>query len=686
MPRTAFTLFIKSLLLLAALARPAAAQEACSAPLTLVLSGGGAKGLAHIGVLRVLDSLGIRPTRIVGTSMGSIVGGMYASGYTGREIDSLARSLSLSDLFTQYAPRTPRALAPRLPLAVWEEGEGGFSFQRAAVRDGEVNALLDLAMLRGNLRARGHFDSLPVPFRAVATDLGTRTPVVLDSGDLARAVRASMAIPLVFDPERINDRFLGDGALVANIPVSAARALGTDPVLISDATEHLPDTGDFANPLVMAEQLLGFLFYQPAAELRPGDLLLRPAVDSFKSLDFDRRSVDRLIELGYEEARTRLAGWHCPPAPRVAAPRTEFRVATVRGESPSTTEERFVRALLGLEAGKPLDVERVRNGFRYLRTSDGIRAVWLQPSGPPDSLTMDLLVRPASRRLAAFGVAYDNDLGGRMWLGAVDRKLLGQRLEASVAMGLGELRQDLELGLRTYTVVARPLRPALTVGASNEDIRRFDRDGDELAHLTMRDLNGFAGLEQELGRTWQVALGGRARVWGNDHFTAEALGGLLTLTTLDRERPLRAEGELEVMQDYTMVHGSLGYRIPLSARVAVTPWARYGWGSDSLPPHLTFVLGGFDGFPGERIGERRGNREAYAGLTATIRAFGPVALRAQGAIGQTALGGPAFPRRRWELGGRVGLGLDTPVGPIRLEYGLARGGRKEFFVRLGEWF
>ncbi|HEX5963258.1 MAG TPA: patatin-like phospholipase family protein, partial [Gemmatimonadales bacterium] len=131
----------------------------------LVLSGGGAKGLAHIGVLRVLDSLGARPDLVVGSSVGAIIGGMYASGYSGREIDSIARSLPMADLFRTYQPRAPRSLGQLQPLVVWEQGERRFYLQNAAVAETEVNALVNTAMLRGNLLARGNFDSLPIPFR-----------------------------------------------------------------------------------------------------------------------------------------------------------------------------------------------------------------------------------------------------------------------------------------------------------------------------------------------------------------------------------------------------------------------------------------------------------------------------------------------------------------------------------------
>ncbi|HEX5962144.1 MAG TPA: patatin-like phospholipase family protein, partial [Gemmatimonadales bacterium] len=213
---------------------PAAAQTCPPARTALVLSGGGAKGLAHIGVLRVLDSMGIRPDLVVGTSMGAIIGGMYASGYSGREIDSLARALPIAGLFRTYQPRAPRSLGLLQPLVVLEQGTGRFILQTATIKERQVNALVNAAMLRGNLIARGDFDSLPIRFRAVATDLGNRATVVLGSGDLAQAVRASLAIPLIFSPESLNGRLLADGGLVANVPIGVARSSGADRVIVSD--------------------------------------------------------------------------------------------------------------------------------------------------------------------------------------------------------------------------------------------------------------------------------------------------------------------------------------------------------------------------------------------------------------------------------------------------------------------
>jgi outer membrane protein assembly factor BamA len=116
-----------------------------------------------------------------------------------------------------------------------------------------------------------------------------------------------------------------------------------------------------------------------------------------------------------------------------------------------------------------------------------------------------------------------------------------------------------------------------------------------------------------------------------------------------------------------------------------SPELRFGWGR-SLPLMSTFMLGGTDGFPGLNIGELRGDRELYASFTVARRLLGPVDLRFTAASGKTAFGGPTFPKGRWQAGGRVGLAAETPIGPIRVEYGIARKARNGFFVRLGEWF
>jgi NTE family protein len=675
------------LLMSTAVPTTARAQGACQGKLALVLSGGGAKGLAHIGVLRVLDSLGVRPDLVVGTSMGAIIGAMYASGYTPNQIEELARGLRLSQLFSNV-PRTPRSLGERRPLVVWEPGAVGLRTGNAGEREADVNAALNRALLKGNLVARGDFDSLPIPFRAVAADLRNRAEVVLSSGDLVRAVRASMSIPLVFDPEPINGRYLIDGGLAANVPIGAAREAGATRVIVSDVGWRTPDSVRAGNFFAVADMLVAFLFSQPLDSLGVNDRLVRPAIDSFAALDFRLSRIGELIERGAESAREAMrAHPPCitPGEERARRPREEYRVRRLRVEGGRTGEDILVKRQLGLEEGDQLDPDLLTERMRAMGESDEYRAVWLRPTGPADSLSLDVLVRPAPRRLGFAGVAYDNDLGGQMWLGGVDRGSLIPGLESASTLLLGELRQELMLSFRRSTLTRYIRRPYFTATIARESIRLFNEDGETIEPNQINEGKAALGLERWFGREWLVTVGGVAEAWDAPGSTREnTVGGTVSLQSGPRYRlsGIWAEGTLTTA--YRRVHVTARKRF-LLATVALTPSVRFGWGRD-LPLMNTFMLGGIDGFPGLNIGEVRGDRELSAQFDLSRRVVGPLELKLTAASGRVTTGGDTFPGGHWQAGGRIGLGADTPIGPIRVEYGAARGGRNGFFVRVGEWF
>ena len=175
--------------------------------------------------------------------MGAVVGALYASGYSGRELDSLARVVPLAALFRTYQPLAPRSLGILQPLVVWEQGDRGFALQSASVVEAEANALVNAAMLRGNLLARGDFDSLPIPFRAVATDLAHRETVVLSLGRSgpggARERRGASPV------RARSGGTAGSSPTAGSRPTSpsrSARAEGAERVIVVDATEHPPDS------------------------------------------------------------------------------------------------------------------------------------------------------------------------------------------------------------------------------------------------------------------------------------------------------------------------------------------------------------------------------------------------------------------------------------------------------------
>ena len=664
---------------------PLAAQNCPAVPTALVLSGGGAKGLAHIGVLRALDSLGVRPDLVVGTSMGAIIGGLYASGYTAREIDSLARNLPLTRLFRTYEPRTPTSLGLLQPAIVWEDEPGGLVLQRSSVLEPEVNALLNAGFLRGNLAARGDFDSLPIPFRAVATDLLSGNPYVFAGGDLAQAVRASTAIPLLFEPELVDGRYLGDGGLSANVPIAVARAAGAIRMIVSYTTERMPDSLNLQSTFVLIDHLIGNLFRQPDDSLTSSDVSIRPDVKGFRSLNFSTSAVSTLIDRGYAAAAGQLRGAECLPPHRAATQKTRPPILAGFDVVAGTVgDSAILQGLLDLQPAEPLDVPGLQRRLRRLGTSERYASVWLFPQGRRDTVTFRITPDLAPSRVVAVGAAYDNDLGGRIWLGQVNRHILRTNLEISTATFLGELRQELFAGARLTSPRGASLAPALELRASRELVRRFN-DGDEAPPQKVHEGTAFAALHLSVRGNWQAALGVEARLWDAPGLRGQsALGPRLSV--------LKAGRMAEPLFRLDAIASSAFHRVEAEGiatirlgRLQVRPHFRYGWG-ESLPLQHQFVFGGVDGFAGRHIGELRSEREVFGSLVILHPIKGQLMLRVEPMVGAAGRGKGLVPDGAAVAGVRMGLNLLTGLGPIRVEYGVSEGGRDGLLVRLGRWF
>ena len=664
---------------------PLAAQSCTQQGTALVLSGGGSKGIVHIGVIEVMDSLGIRPDLVVGTSMGAIVGALYASGYSGKQIDSLARSLPLSDIFRSFQPVAPRSLDFLQPLLYWEQGERGFNLQRSAASTAEANAITNNLALRGNLLARGNFDSLPTPFRAVATNLADRSLVVIGKGDLARALRASYSIPLIFPPEKIDGQTLGDGGLVANVPVSVARRLGAKRVIVSDATAGVADSVGLDAPLNLVSHLVAFLFHQPSDSLGVSDALVRGDLTGYADFEVSDHGVERLIEVGRQAARKALVRSGCTAAPIAA--RTLPRHLDgfhVQGRSDGARSE--LRSLLGFAHSDTVKLNDLAERLRRLASSERFAAVWLNPHGADDSVSFDLTVQRQPPRTGGLGLAYDQELGGRAWLGYSDHRLLGTPVEGSAIARIGTFRDALQLELRGNQLLDRRLfNPLLSVQLSHEDIRRFDPDGNTLASMATRELDVLAGYEHEYHNRWWFEAGAIGTSWHDSTRSRANAAGLAAGTyQVDRQGNHLVDFNAQWTSVFSRVNADM--TLPLAiGELHVTPRLRYGWG-DRLPSQLSYILGGDEGFPGLHIGERRGDRESYASTLFTYRVIGPLLARVELAAGATAVGGDLVPRDGWIAGARAGLGVDTPVGPIRAEYGYNSMHRGTVFIRVGRWF
>lgn len=274
----------------------------------LVLSGGGARGLAQIGILKAFEEAGIKPDIIVGTSMGSIVGGLYASGYTAGDLDSIARSTNWSELLSANREGDRRELFVDQKItedkAIFALRLEGFSpVLPTSINDGQkLLNYLNLLTFQAPIHVKTNFDDLKVKFRAVCTDLLTGAAVQLSSGSLSQAMRASSSVSFLLSPVKIDSLLLVDGGLVANIPVKIAKDLGADFIIAANTTSDLHTEEELSFPWIVADQVVSIpLKLLNQDQLQFADEIIKPNLHGRQANDFS--NIDSLILAGYLAAK-----------------------------------------------------------------------------------------------------------------------------------------------------------------------------------------------------------------------------------------------------------------------------------------------------------------------------------------------------------------------------------------------
>jgi len=272
----------------------ARAAEPLRPRICLVLSGGGARGIAHIGVLKTLEDLKIPIDCIAGTSMGAVVGGLYASGMSAQDIDKTIRSVDWQEAFRDSPPRRDlafrrkeddRNFLVRLPLGL---KHGHILLPKGFIQGQKLEETLRQLTLAFNNTT--NFDRLPTPFRAVATDLESGDAVVLDHGDLAIAMRASISAPGVFAPVDYQGHLLVDGGLAENLPIDVARSMHADVIIVSDVSSPLLNRGELDSAITISNQMLAILVRKDSdrqkSTLTAEDVLIQPNLGTATQTDF----------------------------------------------------------------------------------------------------------------------------------------------------------------------------------------------------------------------------------------------------------------------------------------------------------------------------------------------------------------------------------------------------------------
>ena len=343
----------------------------------LVLSGGGARGLAHIGVIKILEQHGIQADIVTGTSMGSIIGALYATGLSAEEIENAALNMNWRDALSDATPRREQpypfrqleaGMTTDLRLSISRKG---FGFPKGVIQGQHLGQVLaDLFKDRGQPM---QFENLPIQFAAVAADLETGEAVIMDQGDVASAVRASMSIPGAIAPTLRNERLLVDGGIANNMPVDLARKMGADVIIAVDVSSPLLERDNLNSIFSIANQTTAFLVrlntVAQRENLTDSDVLILPELGHFGATAFDQ--AEPIITAGVDAAIASLGPvpvgkpFHVTDQANTSAKPVSQEsgidafdtepLTFIRVSNNSSISDRVIRASLRQKTGQPLN-------------------------------------------------------------------------------------------------------------------------------------------------------------------------------------------------------------------------------------------------------------------------------------------------------------------------------------------
>jgi NTE family protein len=682
-------------------AAPAAADPGGAGPaasptrprIGLVLGGGGAKGAAHIGVLRVLDEMRIPIDCVAGTSMGALVGATFASGMPPAEIERNVLAINWAKTVGT------EGLRDRTPINRKLAGITYTNSLEFGVRNGVLQAPGGLLrtqdiedVIRGlvtDARFTKDFDELPIPFRAVATDMRAGEMVVLDSGDLSVAMRASMAVPGAFSPVVTGDRILSDGGMMRNLPVDVARDLCADVVIAVSLQSPPPDPQALNSAVSLAGRALDVMIdanqRAQIATLTPGDVNIAVPMGDIGSASFDR--VPDAIPLGYAAARERLAELQ-----RYALPEAEYLAWRQAVTRPGSEPTRLAGVrVVGLDRVNPAYVEaQLRNAkpgaaVTTLDIVDDTRRVYAlgdfervayRMEGTPEARVLEIEARekswgPDFVRLD-LGLAANGD-------GSLQAILRGDHALTWVNSLGGQWRSSLQIGLESLvrTEFYQPLdvRQRFFVRPGIEYVRVFEdiyNDGDRIARYLYSRVDGEVDVGMNVGTRAQFRAGVRRGTLSADRdtgtsllpeldstadsrvqlgFTYDTRDAVLLSTrgTFFNARYVNSGSFAGGDLDYSLVEGVVTRSFPFRGDALTLGFAGGKDISGDLPAPVQFRLGGLRSFPGLQRGELRGTSYWYA-----TTAYNWKIADIQSLFGQALFAGLRLQAGR--MGGRVDTG------------------------------
>ena len=698
----------------------------------LVLGGGGARGYAHVGVLKKLEEMRIPYDYIAGTSMGSIVGGFLATGMESEELGQVVREADWDDLFKDKTSRED------IPFRRKADDDLGLFGPKLGI--GEESSLLPKGVVSGqkvifmfesvtSQRVNtSDFDQLPIPFRAIATDIVSGEMVVIADGELSMAMRASMAVPAVFDPVRRNGALLVDGGLVRNLPVDVARDMGADVVIAVDVGTKLAGEDEITNALAIVYQMSGLLtVFNTEVQIETlgdGDVLISPDIgDKISSADF--KKLDEAIPLGYaatEAVQEQLQKYSLPES-EYRAWRQQIsncvdgppQVHFVQLDNRSRFSDEVIRELITIKPGQTLDLDQLDQDLRQIYGLGFIRQARYSIVEQDGQQGIEITVLQDERGKQFIETGLDLSFSGRgtnfnIRVGYLNTGLdeRGSEFRALVQFGESpglfvDYYRPLDNGLK-YS-----FQPSLSF--FSRPLLIFDDEGHALAEIELDEAGGAIAFGREFGRHAKISTGftryfGKMDITvGNPDLTPFNFDGaeLFVEADYDRldDRYLPTRGILSSLK-YTSSSRSLGADTGFNQlEFSLFSSHTFGlhniiWGGQyntSLDENLSiyswYTGGGFlnmSGFePNSLLGQHYG--QVLAGYRYQIGKSGFL----PGYAGMTVEYGNATQDRSeiftdGLLNGSFYLAYSSPLGPIYLGIGWSEQRSAIYFLRMGTVF
>jgi len=699
----------------------------------LVLSGGGARGAAHVGVLKVLEEYHVPVDCIVGTSMGALVGASYATGTSVADMEAINAEITTELLFKELPPRDELSMRRKsddyLPYIGPEFGIGDKGF---GLPKGVVSGVQLETVLRRLAKAKGYhnFDKLPIPFRAVATDLVTGKEVVFKNGELANVMRASMSVPGAVAPAEFGGMILVDGMLTKNLPVEVARSMGADIIIAVNVGTPLLKRDDLTSILGVSGQMLSILTEQNVqvslAKLKPTDILITPELGDYSTGDFD--NLPKIAPLGEAAARKqseRLAQLSIP-SDEYTALRKRQTVAVLPDLDP-VDEIRFdhlqrvnpksVQATMDTRVGQPIDQKKLDRDMRRIYGTGDFEHVnyRLFDDSGKRVLAVDAVEKSWGPDYLHFGLGLSSDFRGDAFY-----NLLATYRKTWINSFGAEWRTDMQFG-RTgmlHTEFYQPLNPeswffvapyasiirrSTYLYQGNERLASYDITSDVAgvdAGVNFRQYGTFrlgieGGKAEPILDTGPSSLSPGVASIAQGAYTARLVFDRMDNVNFPR---MGWGGRLHVYDSTSQLGAANNYTKWDGQANAVYTYGNHTFnfaaraggkiGTNPLPNYDQFQWGGFLRLSGYRTDQLYGENLAYGRLMYYHRIMRGTLL--EGAYGGFSLeagkvGNPVVPGNPDGLlrSGSIFVAADSPIGPAYLGYGHAQDGSSSFYFYLG---